>query len=905
MKDFNTKKIIKGEAIMKKMMLLIAVLMIMLSLNARTIRVNPGNGNGIDIFDTIQEAINAAHDGYTIVVSSGIFEEGTIVVDKNVSIVGDTTTRTHSIIYGRLVFQNLTNATPLNHMMFKPHPADQNNHGLVLINSTPRIDDVIFDNEGSEFTTDIDVYGLTTNNSLVITNSVFSSFYGINFNGGTLPFSELIVDNCNFTYNARRNSQNGLGINFIGTNIEITNSEFAYHNNVLNRPAVVSIAMQRPAREGYIDISNNKFLYNRILNWGGSGFREALSIVNVTGINPYEINIERNIFRTDGDNTNYFSIELILLSATPSIRAINNTDVVFRNGILCANYSYSFLRHSGHLFATNNLLMGNISTNSNSSINNISYTWFVNQRSSNFPANSTTTEIFYGNPQIRYDTLEPRWEEWVKSALIDMGHPTLNGEFWYDDPTNQDPNGTRQDIGAVPSLLEGHGQYRITLPRALPLTASRMRDYSWICFPYLDKLYKGLIDGIYPADRLNYNLNIYQNNKLLDVLPPPIYLESMHWQYSLTEFGALFWNDPDWNFHQYAALDSRFGYKVEMKPGQSKDIITGGFLAGTMYNPNIIMTLPPNQNNSEMEIWVGYFKKQSEKPLIALQQIEHVLTEIKTQDWAMWKTASGIWWGNTSDPLLNFGEAVALVFKNNTTPIDFTWQISPTAQDEPYIHPEVQYFSYVEEIDYTPIFVFLPPDLAIEGIGELGMYINDECYGAEVIMGDVVQINAYIIDLNYNITDVDFLFYEYGSRAGARSLGNYMVLNQTHDVFQSRTLDLNNGDSVHVISFKGEEHHNSYESNNKSFLEGNYPNPFNPTTTISYNIGQAGNVKLQVFNIRGQVVRTLVDEVQNAGRHSIVWNGDDSNSNNVASGIYFYRLETSAGVEVHRMLLMK
>ena len=132
-----------------------------------------------------------------------------------------------------------------------------------------------------------------------------------------------------------------------------------------------------------------------------------------------------------------------------------------------------------------------------------------------------------------------------------------------------------------------------------------------------------------------------------------------------------------------------------------------------------------------------------------------------------------------------------------------------------------------------------------------------------------------------------------------------MVLNQAHNVFQERTLDLNNGNHFHVISFKGEEYHRNEESNNKSFIEGNYPNPFNPTTTISYNIGQTGNVKLQVFNIRGQVVRTLVNEVQNAGRHSIVWNGDDSNSNNVASGIYFYRLETSAGVEVHRMLLMK
>ena len=88
-------------------------------------------------------------------------------------------------------------------------------------------------------------------------------------------------------------------------------------------------------------------------------------------------------------------------------------------------------------------------------------------------------------------------------------------------------------------------------------------------------------------------------------------------------------------------------------------------------------------------------------------------------------------------------------------------------------------------------------------------------------------------------------------------------------------------------------------------LIGNYPNPFNPTTTISYNLEHTGNVKLQVFNVKGQLVRTLVDEVKNAGEHSITWHGEDNNFHSVASGVYFYRLETEAGNHVQRMLLLK
>jgi len=83
----------------------------------------------------------------------------------------------------------------------------------------------------------------------------------------------------------------------------------------------------------------------------------------------------------------------------------------------------------------------------------------------------------------------------------------------------------------------------------------------------------------------------------------------------------------------------------------------------------------------------------------------------------------------------------------------------------------------------------------------------------------------------------------------------------------------------------------------------NYPNPFNPRTTIQYRIAAAGMVELAIFNSLGQKVRTLIDEAKPAGRHQAVWDGSDSSGRKVASGVYFYRLRVGELVEHRSMLL--
>lgn len=88
-------------------------------------------------------------------------------------------------------------------------------------------------------------------------------------------------------------------------------------------------------------------------------------------------------------------------------------------------------------------------------------------------------------------------------------------------------------------------------------------------------------------------------------------------------------------------------------------------------------------------------------------------------------------------------------------------------------------------------------------------------------------------------------------------------------------------------------------------LEQNYPNPFNPTTNIAYAVGAAGHVQLAVYDMLGRHVRTLVDGNLTAGSYEVTWDGRAANGEHVASGVYFYRMETPVGVQVRNMVLLK
>jgi len=88
-------------------------------------------------------------------------------------------------------------------------------------------------------------------------------------------------------------------------------------------------------------------------------------------------------------------------------------------------------------------------------------------------------------------------------------------------------------------------------------------------------------------------------------------------------------------------------------------------------------------------------------------------------------------------------------------------------------------------------------------------------------------------------------------------------------------------------------------------LSGNYPNPFNPSTNIAFDISLKGQVNIDIYNIRGQHVKSLVNGVLLPGHHNVVWNGDDTAGHNVSSGVYFCHMTTRGYSSLRKMVLIK
>lgn len=88
-------------------------------------------------------------------------------------------------------------------------------------------------------------------------------------------------------------------------------------------------------------------------------------------------------------------------------------------------------------------------------------------------------------------------------------------------------------------------------------------------------------------------------------------------------------------------------------------------------------------------------------------------------------------------------------------------------------------------------------------------------------------------------------------------------------------------------------------------LEPAYPNPFNPITTIKYDVPTDSYVTITIYDLMGRRVNELMSERVSSGTHSVIWNGTDASNNPVASGMYLYQLKSSDFVETRKLVLLK
>lgn len=160
-----------------------------------------------------------------------------------------------------------------------------------------------------------------------------------------------------------------------------------------------------------------------------------------------------------------------------------------------------------------------------------------------------------------------------------------------------------------------------------------------------------------------------------------------------------------------------------------------------------------------------------------------------------------------------------------------------------------------------------------------------EVSGAVLGTGAAPEANGVIAELVFAIVGTD-------TSLELRRMTARDFLNREIEITNNPGAYTDNEDLINIIPAE-------------SYLAQNFPNPFNPSTTVRFGLKEAGKVQLSVYNNRGQLVRTLVNDHKAAGTYQIVWDGKDRNGRSASSGLYLIRLETPGLVQTCKALMIK
>ena len=207
--------------------------------------------------------------------------------------------------------------------------------------------------------------------------------------------------------------------------------------------------------------------------------------------------------------------------------------------------------------------------------------------------------------------------------------------------------------------------------------------------------------------------------------------------------------------------------------------------------------------------------------------------------------------------------------------------------------------------------IFAPSNLIVTDIDNGVLLAWDEAGPSTDLPIEQTNFDVYSRDGEATISEntrelMNYNIYVDGTIAGTTTELEYLlqgVAAGTHTFGVSALYTSGNESELVTVEMYTESEENLIPVVTK--LSGNYPNPFNPTTTISFSLVEAGNVTIDIYNVRGEKVRTLVDGYMNADFYNINWNGTDDNQTSVASGVYFYKMKAGRYTSTKKMILMK
>lgn len=337
--------------------------------------------------------------------------------------------------------------------------------------------------------------------------------------------------------------------------------------------------------------------------------------------------------------------------------------------------------------------------------------------------------------------------------------------------------------------------------------------------------------------------------------------------------------------------------------------------------------IDPNTGVLFRETYLGYYLPESLKPFDALLPILNDIKAILAEDWALVRIPifgydpqpgdppsayyTDLWLGsylmNNENLAINHGEMVVVHYIGTN---DVEFKLGGDNPNPPftesYARDMTKHFTYEEQLGYLPVFISMDLNQYEDGNKptEVALFIDEVCKGAAVIKDGEIQLNAYITnndDLTDDLKEVEFRLY-FPAKSASSIVPEYAVFNLQTGVYESKT--------ARVSDFKGFLRVQLTKTGEippptATQLFQNYPNPFNPVTSIKYDLAENSLVRMDIFNVKGQLVKTLLNQEMLAGTHSVIWDGKDGQGRSVSSGVYFYRMSLPNKVLTNKMLLLK
>jgi hypothetical protein len=483
----------------------------------------------------------------------------------------------------------------------------------------------------------------------------------------------------------------------------------------------------------------------------------------------------------------------------------------------------------------------------------------------------------FTNPSVRDYSL--KWDSEGPSQCIGTGY-----NIAYDDnPNDQNYN---QNLRTVLDETQDIGSVNYAWDRFATYSFTNDPQSNWMCFPVIDDKTNRTVGGItYLADVMLAYFRQYETSP-----NSPMTSVSFRWYgpngydtYTHFPLTPITWHN----------MLGFLGYKALFNQNSIMNTLHG---CHRPYNSPVEVPEPNEEN------WIGYFVPETQTPQFAFGSFLDELYSIKTKNWSMdrVKPKRGSPWIITPNMTLSYGDLV-IVKKFGEEPgyseiENFVWQ--RLASQQQYLREEPTFFSFAKEPDYTPIYVQVD---SLSIAKEIAILVDGECYGAAVIDNNLVMIQAFISSVPDG-SDIQLVTWV-GAKSQASPI-NFNLYDSVTDQFVPCSRLIKENTDFYYVKL-GNNEQNGITSEIVGLRISNYPNPFNPSTTINYNIPKDGDVKLNIYNLKGQLVKTLVSESKKSGSYKITWNGDDQAGNRVSSGLYFTRIESNGKTLTNKMLMLK